>query len=614
MNQHERSAKTVGVVSVGVLVCAMVCQWAVMWSTTDKLSPTPDEYAHLASGISYFQTGSHYLYSVNPPLVKRVAAYGLFAKSMRIDAVPDEMNWIRAEWEAGTIFSERYGAGAFAAVVEARRRVLWFAIIGTLGVFLLTRHLIGWGAAAIAAVLWASSPWVLGYGMLVQTDVPAGAMGVWAIYALAIAMQRANLASCLMAGICLGLAVLTKFTWLIAWPVWPLLALCTWKGASASPRRRFGMGCFICVISWFVLLAGYHFDDVGRPLGGFAFASKTLGGKGGLTAQGNRFDGTVLESLPVPVPGAVLKGVDWQLRDVQNDNQNMLFGEWKNGGWWYYYFVVLAIKTRLSALALFVVGGWLAWRRRRASLLPVAIMASVLMVLISRHTGMNSHGRYLLPILPLGFIIASYTWQRMETERDDPPVRSWLGISRCHAGITCLVLIGLIETAVGFPYLISYSNAAFGGSANTHRWLAGSNVNWDHGWIEIREWLESEQAKDVEVHAFFPSYVRLKPLGMRSDEFPPVSRLEDLSEDALVISSLTYFPRESERNSSLTKPVPIRTFAHSMGLYRVSEFDVRNRGLFLKRVTLVVEPVASDEKEADQLLGETNRVKPNAVR
>lgn len=554
-----------------------------MNSTTDRLSPTPDEYAHLVSGISYYQTGSHYLYCVNPPLVKRIATYSLVTDGMRIDPLLDGQQDSRTEWLEGDRFAERYGPMAFEALVKARRSVLWFAIFGTVGVFLLTQHLIGWGCASIASTLWASSPWVLGFGMLVQTDVPAAAMGVWAIYTFTIAMRRCDLTSSLIAGLFLGFAILTKFTWVIAWPLWPFLALCPWKD-SPFLHRRISIGCLACIISWFTVLAGYHFEDVGRPLGDYVFASKTLGGPGGLDAIGNCFKNTWLESIPSPFPGAMIKGLDWQLRDVQSNSENMLFGEWKDGGWWYYYLAVLAIKTRLSVLALLLLGGWIAWRDRQQALLPYTIIAIVILWLISRHVGMNSHGRYLIPVLPLLFIIASNAFRNQtgtakKTDQRDTFPR--------HYVITCSCLIlSLVETAVAFPYHISYSNAAFGGPHHTYKWLAGSNDGWDHGWIEVRDWLQAQESLNPDVLVLRPRWLQASPLGLQLDDLNSVTSKEMVSADDLILLHLNRSPTDLEANTVKDGAKPIRTFAHCLGLYRVSDVNLKGREDFLLRLSI----------------------------
>lgn len=88
----------------------------------------------------------------------------------------------------------------------------------------------------------------------------------------------------------------------------------------------------------------------------------------------------------------------------------MLFGDWQMDGWWYDYLAVLVIKTRLFVLFGCVVTlGWCAagWFRGRNidGVFPVLLMTLMLFALVSLHTGMNQHGRYILPALPFVLVL-----------------------------------------------------------------------------------------------------------------------------------------------------------------------------------------------------------------
>ena len=53
-----------------ILTLTIAIQSIFLWIGCGQLSPTPDEFAHLAAGIEYWHTGSLDLYNVNPPLTK----------------------------------------------------------------------------------------------------------------------------------------------------------------------------------------------------------------------------------------------------------------------------------------------------------------------------------------------------------------------------------------------------------------------------------------------------------------------------------------------------------------------------------------------------------------
>lgn len=90
---------------------------------------------------------------------------------------------------------------------------------------------------------------------------------------------------------------------------------------------------------------------------------------------------------------------------------------------------------------------------------------------------MNEHTRYLWLILPQIIIVACLALD--ETDR------KW------KAG--ALLLCGwLISTGIwSFPCGISYFNEMAGGDGS--QLLAGSNIDWRHGWITARDWLERNE-------------------------------------------------------------------------------------------------------------------------
>ncbi|MCZ6914637.1 MAG: hypothetical protein O7C59_09375, partial [Rickettsia endosymbiont of Ixodes persulcatus] len=74
------------------------------------------------------------------------------------------------------------------------------------------------------------------------------------------------------------------------------------------PFRELGQLCLLFAVSLFVIDAGYGFVGVGKKLGEFTFISKILTGHDEQERSGNRFVGSSLGELPVPVPEEYLQG------------------------------------------------------------------------------------------------------------------------------------------------------------------------------------------------------------------------------------------------------------------------------------------------------------------
>ena len=202
-------------------------------------------------------------------------------------------------------------------------------------------------------------------------------------------------------GLLLGVAQLTKFTMVVLYGVWPLIALVHHVGRrgrrertsfrpspdeggsdGASPSRNPGWGggepnvlgpdesspsstsaikgrrgpagrwkpflqaLVMVLISLDAINGGYFGRDTCWKLEDFTFASRTLTGTSG--HPGNRFRGGWLGRLVVPVPAEYLRGIDAQRNDFESEFPSYLAGQWRTRGWWYYYFYALAVKEPLG--------------------------------------------------------------------------------------------------------------------------------------------------------------------------------------------------------------------------------------------------------------------------
>jgi hypothetical protein len=97
------------------------------------------------------------------------------------------------------------------------------------------------------------------------------------------------------------------------------------------------------------------FEATLKPLGQYEFFSTALTGQehGALNGEsGNRFTGSWLEHVPVPVPRNVLQGIDWLKFEYERGYPSYLRGVKRDGGWWYYYLYAMLVKMPVGTLAL----------------------------------------------------------------------------------------------------------------------------------------------------------------------------------------------------------------------------------------------------------------------
>jgi 4-amino-4-deoxy-L-arabinose transferase-like glycosyltransferase len=121
-----------------------------------------------------------------------------------------------------------------------------------------SRTLYGSGAGLLALTLWCTCPNILAHGQMITPDLGATALGLLGVYTFWLWHRKPDLFRTLLAGYALGLAELTKATWVILYPLFLTLWL-TWawsRRGDAESRplwREFGQLVLIVVISLLVL-------------------------------------------------------------------------------------------------------------------------------------------------------------------------------------------------------------------------------------------------------------------------------------------------------------------------------------------------------------------------
>jgi len=364
----------------------------------ERHSPAWDETGHLVGGISHWHFGTFDLYRANPPLIRVLATAPVML------ALPIT-NWrgyevgvgVRPEQTARRTLVAVYGPRVFWVHTLARWACIPFSLLGAYVCFSWARGLYGPSAGILATALWCFSPNIIGHGSLITPDAGATAMGVAAAYLFWRWLKRPTWGRAVGAGLVLGLAELTKTTWIVLFGLWPVLwvvwratepkaagkrergkgeesAECTRQKAECrmqNAERTWGRGArqmaVILLLGLYVLNLGYGFEGSFQRLGDYGFVSEMLGGPkdGGETYQPearNRFAGAWLGGVPVPLPKNYVMGIDLQKSDFENKMWSYLRGEWRLGGWWYYYLYALAIKEPLGTWVLvFLAAGVSLW-------------------------------------------------------------------------------------------------------------------------------------------------------------------------------------------------------------------------------------------------------------
>ncbi|MDQ3331752.1 MAG: glycosyltransferase family 39 protein [Planctomycetota bacterium] len=378
-----------------------------------------------------WEFGRFEVYRVNPPLTRFIAALPVLIAGY-------EMDWsrfhdgpgARPEFALGSDFVKANGMRSIWLFTIARWACIPISLVGGVFCFLWGRELYGTAAGLVSLTLWCTDPNILAHAELITPDAAATAFGIGAGYAFWRWLKTPTWDRAGLAGLLLGLAQLSKMSWLFLFGLWPLLWL-VWQASEGhlqppeiSKRREALQLTATLLLGLYILNLGYAFDGSFTALKEFSFVSETLAGEEQAGEGGNRFARTCLGELPVPLPEQYVLGFDSQKRDFEDYGQpSYLRGTWSDHGWWYYYLYGLLVKVPHGTQLLFVFAvvltllqmirgahGWgqsaepfnrrLPWRDELVLLAP----AVALFTFVSSQTEFSHHFRYVLPSLGLFLI------------------------------------------------------------------------------------------------------------------------------------------------------------------------------------------------------------------
>jgi len=461
-------------------------------------SPCIDEVGQVPGGLLIWQHARYDVYAVNPPLMRAVAALPWHLSGAadvpdfllpQIDRTPGD----RPEMAFGIAFCAVAGSRIFDMYFVARLFCIPFSLLGIWASYRLATDLFDSRAGLAAAVLWAFSPMALAFGAVCVPDIATASFGLTFFLFFRRWLLNPSWSAFYVTGLLLGATLLTKFTWLVILAL--VLPICC---LLYTPRpqwfRRLGALAGIGAVGLFILNLGYEFDGSLTRLGAFRFVSRPLcAGEHG----GNRFIGTPLEYVPVPLPKQYVLGIDMQKRDFELGMRSYMAGMWKEGGWHSYYLYGTLIKTPLpyfvmTLLTLYAMrrpSGRLAWRDELFLLLPaVAVFGFV-----SSQNGFSHHLRYVFPAFPFWFVAIS---------RIAGPAFAGGTVRRWRLDTCCLVWAVAVGV-LSFPHNMWYFNEFVGGSARGDEHMLDSNSDWGQDLLYLRDWLdEHPEVEDLSLACF----------------------------------------------------------------------------------------------------------------
>jgi hypothetical protein len=462
-------------------------------------SQTWDEGNHIFAGYRSWTNADFGLNPEHPPLVKLLATLPLLRLPLQTPPLEDRYFKVEAFLDGKEFL---YQNDAEMILFRTRIAVAILALLLSLLVFLAAKEMFGTGAAFVALSLLVFEPTLLAHGAVVATDVGLSCFMFATVYSFYRFVKVPSVTRLIIVGVCAGLALATKHTGLLVFPMLILLAICellrnrqvkdggTTAPAKTKPAARLAVALIVSsFIAVVVLWAFYGFRYTARP-------------------AGQRLNPSLVEFTQQLKPHeakAILTVARWRLlpesylfgladvRVVADSMQSYVLGKVYPHGVWFYFPVAFAIKSTLAFLILLLLaGGAVATRKLKQSReILFLTIPPVFHLAVSMSSGLNIGVRHILPLYVfLSVLIGGAALALVRSNR------------RWRYAIALLLFFHALSSLRVFPTYIAYANELWGGPADTYKYLSDSNTDWAQQLKATKQYLDKRGVKDCWIAYF----------------------------------------------------------------------------------------------------------------
>lgn len=490
---------------VGLLLLAIVFQCVLSMRVK---TVTFDEPNHLVAGYSYLKMGDFSLNWPNPPLISVISAAPLLFLDLKIETYDPH--------QSGRLFVHDFlyvlNDNADQVVFWARIPITFLSLLLGLFVFRWASELYGIESGLFALLLYAFSPNILAHSRLATTDLGIACFMFLACYRLWKFGSRPSVGNLLLAGLSLGLALISKFSAVFLLPTYLLFPFAQLLLNDPQPRPN---------SSTDRALKTHIPTGSLKKWGRWMAYSSLIIGIGVLVIAAAypcylkpwyRFDETILPAIQRWYPKAEINKGLWRLvsstrvpgreyalgllglvEHSKKGHDAFFWGKFSAEGWWYYHLAALAIKT------------------------PIALQIIVLLAFgfsLSRYmkrTGPNSYNDFFLVVAPLLFLTAISLGPVKIGLRHILPVFPFIFVfiarffklaleKRLLAGMTFLLIIWYLLSSIRiYPHYLAYFNEYVGGPANGYKYLVDSNLDWGQDLKGLKKYMEARGIEKVKL-------------------------------------------------------------------------------------------------------------------
>ncbi|HZZ39198.1 MAG TPA: glycosyltransferase family 39 protein [Acidobacteriaceae bacterium] len=445
-----------------------------------------DEADHIFAGYMMWHSGDYGLNPEHPPLVKLVATLPLLQKKLWVPPLQQRMFKAEAYLD-GRDFMERNDPG-HRLLFRMRLAAGVFTLGLSVTVFLTGSEFFGQSAGLLALLLLVFEPNVLANSDLGATDIGGACFLRVTIYCFYRYARQPSVIRLLLTGLAAGLTLSAKHSGILLAPILLGLALAEIACAERGQRKRMAgtlLGGFaaIVVLAVVVLWAFYGFRYAARPAG--LVMNPTLSEYAApLTGMNSWVIGHLANWRLLPE--SYLMGMTDIHYAAQQYPIFLLGHDYAHGVWWYFP-VALSIKTTLGLIGLMVLAAiaLISRRLRQRRELAYLVVPGAIYLTAAILSGMNIGTRHVLFLYPLSALLAAAGLTALVQHS-----RRWIWIG---GGLVAFHVVSVLAV---FPAEMAYANEAWGGAANTHKYLSDSNVDWAQQLPHVRQWVDAHPGEE----------------------------------------------------------------------------------------------------------------------
>lgn len=536
-----------------------------------------DEVGNIVSGYSKLKTLDYRLNPEQGPLSPMISALPLLFLDVNFPF--DHSSWkIKNLDTLMYIFLFEYNDDPYDIVFWARIPMVGLSMLLALFIFKWSKEMYGKAAGVFALFLYTFSPNMLAHARISSSDFGLTVFAFIAVYYFWRFFKQPTKKLLVVAGITLGLALLTKFSAIMLFPIYGVITLILfvisypptqlirqkiYKRIRRVNLRRLifltvSLTC-IFVVTYLVMLFGYRFEGMFTPLADSMRAdihlNKTIWPIESFT-ESNTLIGFALEKVPSPLPYYFARGLGYSFQYADDPSPSLVVGDHLETKWYFFLYSFL-LKTPISMLVFLVLSLLLYKKINNGCANEVFLILPFLLFHLAFTLTQKQFGyRYVIHTIPFLIVFVS---KLVNLEIKKSIVTKLAFIALCAWYVFSSFMI--------YPHYISYFNE-FIGPKNAYKVMVGSNIDWGQDLLYLSEYVQKNNLENIMLsyYGFAPTtnWI-LSPYYNISYTDVPCERTE-----GVIVISVTDLMGKQGCYGWLLKEEPSERIAYSMLVYNIT--------------------------------------------